>query len=83
MNSAFVFKPLIDADVHLSVQTISPGVYRRTHDRGERRVNEQLAANNHEDSLSPWVSRRGMLNEIQLSAFHLFFTLKYSYIMER
>ncbi len=60
---------VLPGDLKLGL-TVSAGVHRRAYDSRKRRIKQKLTTDNHKDSLSPWVSRGRILNEMQLATFH-------------
>jgi hypothetical protein len=65
-----VLESLPNADWHLRIQAVIDRINWRANN-GRKAGSDQLpAADYNEDAKSLWISRRGLVNPIQISSFH-------------
>jgi hypothetical protein len=70
VNTAFVLEAFVDADGDLCGETIMNRLDRCAHDGLETRVDEHLTAYHDKSTLPFRIARRGMLDEVEVSAPH-------------
>ena len=70
VNTALLFGPFIHANLNLRVQSVAPRIDRCAHHGRERRIDKDLATDNHEYTVTPRVWRGWMVDEIQFAAPH-------------